>query len=39
MQNSFYMSESDPSLDLKLIQLFKILDKSIDAVLFDEVVL
>ena len=39
LQNSFYMSESDPSLDLKLIQLFKILDKSIDAVLFDEVVL
>ncbi len=36
-QNSFYLASSDSFLDIKLIQLFKLLDKSIDAVLFAEV--
>lgn len=37
LQNSFYLSSSDELLDIKLIQLFRLLDKSIDAVLFAEV--
>ena len=37
LQNSFYLQTSDDSLDIKLIQLFKLLDKSIDAMLFAEV--
>ena len=37
LQNSFYLQTSDDNLDIKLIQLFKLLDKSIDAVLFAEV--
>jgi hypothetical protein len=37
LQNSFYLQTSDDTLDIKLIQLFKLLDKSIDAVLFAEV--
>lgn len=37
LQNSFYLSSSDDMLDIKLIQLFRLLDKSIDAVLFAEV--
>ncbi len=37
IQNSFYLLSSDENLDIKLIQLFKLLDKSIDAVLFAEV--
>lgn len=37
LQNSFYLNTSDDNLDIKLIQLFKLLDKSIDAVLFAEV--
>ncbi|MDA3052811.1 HobA family DNA replication regulator [Campylobacter sp. JMF_01 NE2] len=39
LPNSFQLSENDESLDIKLLQLFKILNKSIDAVLFGEVVL
>jgi len=37
MQNSFYLSSGDEMLDIKLIQLYRLLDKSIDAVLFAEV--
>jgi hypothetical protein len=37
IQNSFYLRSSDEMLDVKLIQLFKLLDKSIDAFLFREV--
>ena len=37
IQNSFYLLSDDDSLDIKLIQLFRLLDKSIDAVLFAEV--
>ncbi len=36
MQNSFYLNSSDDLLDLKLIQLARLFDKSIDAVLFSE---
>lgn len=34
MQNSFYLSSNDESLDVKLISLFKLFDKTIDAALF-----
>ncbi len=37
LQNSFYLSSGDDLLDIKLIQLFRLLDKSIDAALFAEV--
>jgi len=37
MQNSFYLSSADEMLDIKLIQLYRLLDKSINAVLFAEV--
>lgn len=37
LQNSFYLSSGDGLLDIKLIQLFRLLDKSINAVLFAEV--
>lgn len=37
LQNSFFLSSSDNNLDIKLIQLYKLLDKSIDALLFAEV--
>ncbi len=37
LQNSFYLSSADDLLDIKLIQLFRLLDKSIDAILFAEV--
>ncbi len=37
LQNSFYLSSGDDLLDIKLIQLFRLLDKSINAVLFAEV--
>lgn len=33
-QNSFYLSSSDENLDIKLVSLCKLLNKSIDAVLF-----
>ncbi len=36
-QNSFYMSSVDEELDVKLIQLIALFDKSIDAILFGEV--
>ena len=39
LPNSFQLSENDEYLDIRLLQLFKILNKSIDAVLFGEVVL
>jgi len=35
--NSFYISAEDSELDIKLIQLIALLDKSIDAILFSEV--
>ncbi|MBR8462851.1 HobA family DNA replication regulator [Campylobacter sp. faydin G-24] len=38
-QNSFYLNSSDENLDIKLISLFKLFDKSIDAVLFAKVIL
>ncbi|MDD3343781.1 MAG: HobA family DNA replication regulator [Sulfurospirillaceae bacterium] len=37
LQNSFYLLSDDEMLDIKLIQLFRLLDKSINAVLFAEV--
>lgn len=37
LQNSFYLLSDDDILDIKLIQLFRLLDKSINAVLFAEV--
>jgi hypothetical protein len=37
LQNSFHLNSNDEMLDIKLIQLYKLLDKSIDAVLFAEV--
>lgn len=37
LQNSFYLSSHDENLDIKLIQLYKLLDKSINALLFAEV--
>ena len=33
-QNSFYLSSSDGALDIKLLSLFRLFDKSIDAALF-----
>ena len=36
-QNSFYMNSEDENLDIKLIQLITLFDKSIDAVMFSEV--
>ena len=35
--NSFYLRNGSTSLDIKLIQLFKLFNKSIDAALFNEV--
>lgn len=37
IQNSFFLSSQDESLDVKLIQLFKLMNKTIDALLFAEV--
>ncbi len=37
MQNSFYLDSKDESLDIKLIQLITLFNRSIDAVLFSEV--
>lgn len=37
LQNTFYFSSGDDLLDIKLIQLYRLLDKSINAVLFAEV--
>ena len=36
-QNSFYLNGRDPKLDIKMIQLLGLFDKSIDAILFNEV--
>jgi hypothetical protein len=35
--NSFYLREGNTSLDIKLIQLFKLFNKTIDASLFVEI--
>jgi len=37
MQNSFTLRSDDEELDIKLIQLLTLFDKSIDAILFSEV--
>ncbi len=37
IQNSFYLDSKDEHLDIQLIQLIKLFDKSIDAILFSEV--
>ena len=37
MQNSFYLNSSDELLDVKLIQLYKLMEKSIDAMLFAQI--
>ncbi len=37
LQNSFFLSSGDENLDIKLIQLYKLLNKSINALLFAEV--
>lgn len=37
MQNSFHLSSKDKDLDIKLLQLFKLFDKSLDAALHWEV--
>ena len=37
MQNSFTFRSDDEELDIKLIQLLMLFDKSIDAILFGEV--
>ncbi len=37
IQNSFHLNPSDKNLDIKLIQLFALLDKTINALLFGEV--
>jgi len=36
-QNSFYLNSKDEHLDIQLIQLIKMFDKSVDAILFSEV--
>ena len=36
-QNSFYLNSNDELLDIKLIQLMRLFDKSVDAVLFADV--
>ncbi|AII14994.1 DnaA-binding chromosome replication initiation factor [Campylobacter iguaniorum] len=36
-QNSFYLSSNDDMLDIKLLSLFRLFNKSIDAVLFGKV--
>ena len=36
-QNSFTLNSKDEELDIKLIQLLTLFDKSIDAILFSEV--
>ena len=38
-QNSFFLSSNDENLDVKLILLFKLFDKSVDAALFNKVIL
>jgi len=36
-QNSFYLSSGDEMIDFKLMQLFRIFDKTISSVLFNEI--
>lgn len=36
-QNSFYLSSNDEIVDFKLMQLFRIFDKTLSAVLFNEI--
>ena len=38
-QNSFYLSSSDEMLDIKLLSLYKLFDKSVDVALFAKVAL
>ena len=38
-QNSFYLSSSDRQLDIKLLSLFRLFDKSVDSVLFAKVII
>ncbi|WP_187648189.1 HobA family DNA replication regulator [Nitrosophilus labii] len=37
MQNNFYLKSYDDTLDLKLFQLFRLFDKSLDATIFGEI--
>jgi hypothetical protein len=37
VQNSFYLDSKEDNLDIRLIQLMRLFDKSIDAILFSEV--
>ena len=37
MQNNFYLKSFDDLLDLKLFQLFRLFDKSLDAAIFGEI--
>lgn len=37
VQNSFYLNSVDELLDIKLLQLFRLFDKSLDAALFSEI--
>ncbi|MCR2088332.1 HobA family DNA replication regulator [Campylobacter upsaliensis] len=37
LQNSFYLDSNDKDLDFKLISLYKLFDKSLDAILFSKV--
>ena len=37
LQNSFYLNSNDKDLDIKLIGLYKLLDISLDAILFSKV--
>ncbi len=37
LQNSFYLNSKDKDLDIKLISLLKLLDMSLDAILFSKV--
>jgi len=39
LQNSFHLRSTDENLDLKLLSLVKLLDKTIDAVMFGDVAL
>ena len=37
LQNSFYLNSKDADLDLKLVSLYQLFDKSLDAILFSKV--
>jgi hypothetical protein len=37
MQNSFYLSSTDKIIDIKLLQLFRLFNKTLSAALFDEI--